>query len=304
MKIEKIDSKIEWQKITSKSNYYNLLSSPDFFEGLTCPHDFIVLKNNTDLLLSCVIFKKEKFKEKYFFQDFNYNQGIYFLIDDKKKQLEATSFLLNELTKNYDQLRFSLNYNFYDIRAFQWHDYPRCEFKFNTVYSSIINLDKGLDDVFSKFRYSRRREKKLFDKSDYKIQSSQDFEKFCEIYSRVYKKILGNFVINTHLKLIKNSFKNNFSRLNLVIKNKQILGGTIFYYDNQNAYYAFSVLEKVKENFSLATPLIIEQLEHFNSKDVKNIDMMGINSPGRGDFKESFGGGIKSFYEVTYEKKK
>ena len=31
--------------------------------------------------------------------------------------------------------------------------------------------------------------------------------------------------------------------------------------------------------------------------------MMGINSPGRGDYKESFGGNIHSFFEVIYERK-
>lgn len=305
MKIEKLTDQKEWEKITSKSKYFNLFSSPIFFEGLTCPYDFIILRKGVNPILSCVVFKKENPKKKFFFQDFNYNQGMYFFIEDKKKQLEAVVFLLKELTKKYDQLRFSLNYDFNDIRAFQWHNYPNCEFKFNIVYSSIINFSnyKSFDDVILKFRYSRRREKNLFDKSDYKIEISRDYKTFCQMYILFNKNILGDFVINTHLKLIENSFKNNFSRLSFITKNGEILGGTVFYYYNRRAYYAFSVVNKLQENFSLTSPLIIEQLKYFYDSNFEYVDMMGINSPGRGDFKESFGGETRSFYEVIYEKK-
>jgi len=304
MKIKKIEDKHKWEEITSISKEYNLLSSPTFFEGLTCPHNFYLVEDHRPLL-SAVVFDKTDSEKKFFLQDFNYNQGLYFLISDKKKQFEATKFFLNEITKNHDCLRFSLNYNFQDIRPFQWHNYPNFEFKFNPVYSSIINLNenKSFENVIGNFRYSRRREMKLFEKSEYNIQISKDYAKFFSLYASLYKDILDPFVIDTHYKLIENSFKNKFSRLNFLCKEKAILGGSIFYFDNNRAYYAFSVVEKGKENFSLTTPLIIEQIKFFYKKRIKTIDMMGINSPGRGDYKESFGGQVIKFYEALYEKK-
>ena len=48
---------------------------------------------------------------------------------------------------------------------------------------------------------------------------------------------------------------------------------------------------------------MIEQIKFFYKKKIKIIDMMGINSPGRGDYKESFGGQVIKFYEALYEKK-
>lgn len=304
MKIKKIEDKYRWAEITSISMEYNLLSSPTFFEGLTCPHNFYLIEDHRPLL-SAVVFNKTDSKKNFFLQDFNYNQGLYFLINDKKKQFEATKFFLDEITKNHDYLRFSLNYNLQDIRPFQWHNYPNFEFKFNTVYSSIINLNenKSFENVLGNFRYTRRREMKLFEKSDYDIQISDDYAKFFNLYDSIYKDILDPFVIDTHYKLIENSFKNKFSRLNFLYKENDILGGSIFYFDNDRAYYAFSVVEKRKENFSLTTPLIIEQIKFFYKKKIKTIDMMGINSPGRGDYKESFGGQVIKFYEALYEKK-
>ena len=144
---------------------------------------------------------------------------------------------------------------------------------------------------------------KLFEKSDYNIEISDDYEKFFNLYTSIYKRILDPFVLDAHYKLIANSFKNKFARLNFIYKKNSISGGSIFYFDNKRAYYAFSVIEKNKENFSLTTPLLIEQIKFFYKKKIKIIDMMGINSPGRGDYKESFGGQIIKFYEALYEKK-
>lgn len=305
MRLKKFEDKNEWHKISSMSQDYNLFSSPTFFQGLTCPYDLFVIYDDKKPLLSTVVFKKTSLKKKYFLQDFNYNQGIYFLITNKKKQRETLSFLLDQITKKYNQLRFSLNYNIQDIRAFQWHKYPKNEFNFNIMYSSLISISKKkcIDDILADFRYSRRREKKLFDKSHYKIEISNDFKKFFELYNISYKKILGKFVIDTHFKIIQNSLKNNFSRLNFIVKNKKTFGGSIFFYDNERAYYAYSFVKKSQEKFSFTTPLIIDQISYFYKKNLSFIDMMGINSPGRGDYKESFGGNTHSFFQAIYERK-
>ena len=99
----------EWVKISSKSDDFNILSNPKFFEGLTCPYDLLVLQDKEKPILSAVIFKKQKKFSKYFLQDFNYNQGIYFLKKKNEKIIKSVEFFLNYLTNNYDDLRFSLN---------------------------------------------------------------------------------------------------------------------------------------------------------------------------------------------------
>ena len=82
MKIKKIKDKHKWEEITSISREYNLLSSPTFFEGLTCPHNFYLVEDHRPLL-SAVVFDKTDSEKKFFLQDFNYNQGLYFLkLDD------------------------------------------------------------------------------------------------------------------------------------------------------------------------------------------------------------------------------
>ena len=126
---------------------------------------------------------------------------------------------------------------------------------------------------------------------------------FIKLYKKKYKNIIEDFVIKTHCKIIKNSSKKGFTRLNFIKKKNKIFGGSIFYFDKKSAYYAFSFINKNKEKFSLTTPLIIEQLNYFFNNRIKFFDMMGVNSPGRGDYKESFGGNLASFYEVIYKKK-
>ena len=63
------------------------------------------------------------------------------------------------------------------------------------------------EEIKSNMRYSRRRELKLFDKSDFKIVISDDYENFIKNYNINYKGIMDKFVLDTHSKLILNSKK-------------------------------------------------------------------------------------------------
>jgi|LULK01.1.fsa_nt_gb hypothetical protein len=305
MELKKIKNVNEWHNLVSISENYNLFSSPNFLDGLSCPYDFFIVEENNNPLLASIVFKKHKSYEKFFFQDFNYNQGIYFLVKKKNKQFEALEFFIKEITAKFDYLRFSLNYNSKDIRPFQWYNYPESKFKINIVYSSILNLTNfnSEEEIKSNMRYSRRRELKLFDKSDFKIVISDDYENFIKNYNINYKGIMDKFVLDTHSKLILNSKKKKFSRLNIIKKKDKTFGATIFYFDKKTAFYAFSFFEKNKEAlFSITTPLIYEQINFFYNKGIKYIDFLGVNSPGRGDYKESFGGDLVNFYELNYSK--
>tara|TARA_B100000886_G_scaffold318979_1_gene259403 strand:- start:80 stop:1018 length:939 start_codon:yes stop_codon:yes gene_type:complete len=309
-KIEEIKNPILWDNIVCKSNQYSLLCSSKFLSGLTCPHRFFLLKEKQNIKMSVLIFEKKKKFEKYFLQDFNYNQGFYFFDSDlierkrNKERIRLTNIFLHELTKNYSELRFSLNYNIKDIRAFQWFDYPKKKFQINTVYTSIINLNefKTFEEYIKSIRYERRREYRLFAKTDYKIIQENNHKKFIKLY-KFLKPNIGKLMFDTHLKVIRNAGKKNFSRTNFLLDKNKIIAGTLFYYHKDTAYYAFSVSDpNYKKKISCTTPLILEQINYSFKNKIKNVDFLGINSPNRGDFKESFGGKLEFFSELFYKK--
>tara|TARA_A100001015_G_scaffold162222_1_gene180320 strand:+ start:1780 stop:2718 length:939 start_codon:yes stop_codon:yes gene_type:complete len=309
-KIEEIKNPKLWDKIVCKSNQYSLLCSSKFLSGLTCPHKFFLLKEKQNIKMAVLIFENKKKFKKYFLQDFNYNQGFYFFDNDlterkrNKERIRLINIFLKEMTKNYSELRFSLNYNIKDIRAFQWFDHPKKTFQINTVYTSIIQLNefKTFEEYIKSIRYERRREYRLFTETNYKIIQENDHEKFIKLY-KFLKPNIGKLMFDTHLKVIRNANKMNFSRINFLLDKNKIIAGTLFYYHKNRAYYAFSVSNpNYKKKVSCTAPLILEQINYSFKNKIENVDFLGINSPNRGDFKESFGGKLDFFSELFYKK--
>ena len=110
-------------------------------------------------------------------------------------------------------------------------------------------------------------------------------------------------MFDTHLKVIRNANKMNFSRINFLFDKNKIIAGTLFYYHKNTAYYAFSVSDpNYKKKLSCTAPLILEQIKYSFKNKIKIVDFLGINSPNRGDFKESFGGKLEFFSELFYKK--
>jgi hypothetical protein len=136
-KIFKIIDKKNWDEAVSKSSQYSLFCSSTFLNGLSCKYDFYFIKKENQIKLAVLLFKKSKKLEKFYFQDFNYNQGFYFFdyeLPYKKQKIERIqliNFFLDYITKKNKEMRFSLHPTLSDIRVFQWYDYPNKPFNFN-----------------------------------------------------------------------------------------------------------------------------------------------------------------------------
>lgn len=309
--IEKISDPVEWEKIVSKSEQYSLFCSSKFLSGFSCPYELFIIKDNQNIKMAALVFLKSKNLEKHYMQDFNYNQGFYFfdkdLIERKRnhERNKLLTFFLEFITKKSNEFRFSLHYSLKDIRAFQWFEYPKKPFELNIVYSSVVDLKKfkNFEEFLKSTRYERRRELKNFQETNFKIAQTKDVEKFINFYKILIPQV-GKPLYDTHLKVIRNSSKNLFSRINFLLDEDKIIAATLFYFHKNSSYYAFSASDpKYKKKFSSTVPLILEQIKYALKNKIKNVDFLGVNSPNRGDFKESFGGDLISFNEIVYKKK-
>ncbi len=310
-KIFKINEKKNWDEVVSKSSQYSLFCSSIFLNGLSCKYDFYFIKKENQIKLAVLLFKKTKKLEKFYYQDFNYNQGFYFFDTDlayKKQKIERIqliNFFLDYITKKIKEMRFSLHPTINDIRVFQWYDYTKKPFHFNKVYTSIINFSKyySFENFLSSIRYERRREYRIFkEQSDLKIIVDNNKKNFIEIY-RYLLPTVGHLAFKAHIKLIDNALKNKYARINFMYNNKKILAATLFYFFKEDCYYAFSAINpNHKKKYSYTTSLILEQINFAFQNKIIKLDFLGVNSPNRADYKESFGGNLDSFYELTYKK--
>jgi hypothetical protein len=311
-KIYKIADKKTWDEVVSKSSQYSLLCSSNFLNGLTCKYDFYFIKKENQIKLAVLLFKKSNKLGKFYFQDFNYNQGFYFFDNDlayKKQKIERfqlVNFFLDYISKKVKEMRFSLHSTINDIRAFQWYDYAKKPFHFNKVYTSIIDFSKysNFENFLSSIRYERRRENRIFkEQSDLKIIIDNSKKNFIEIYKYLLPAI-GHLALKAHIKLIDNALKNKYARINFMYSGNKIIAATLFYFFKKDCYYAFSVTDpNHKKKFSYVTSLILEQINFAFQNKITKLDFLGVNSPNRADYKESFGGNLDSFYELIYKKK-
>ena len=311
-KIFRITDKKTWDEVVVKSSQYSLFCSTFFLDGLSCKYDFYFIKKENQIKLAVLLFKKSKNLEKFYFQDFYYNQGFYFFDSDlpyKKKRIERiqlVNFFLDNISKKFKEMRFSLDKSISDIRAFQWYEYRKKPFSFNKVYTSILDFTKHSDFKFflSSIRYERRREYRLFkEHSDLKIIVDNNKKNFIEIYKYLLPAI-GHLAFKTHIKVIDNALKNKYARINFMYNKNKIIASTLFYFFKKDCYYAFSATNpNYKKNFSCTTSLILEQINYAFNNNIDKLDFLGVNSPNRADYKESFGGDLHSFYELIYKKK-
>lgn len=307
--IEKITDAKLWDQIVSKSGQYSLFCSSSFLLGLICPYEWYFVKEKENIKMAVLIFKKKN-EAKYFFQDFNYNQGFYFfdnhLIERKKihERIKLIDLFLKFISKTNDELRFSLHYSLKDVRAFQWFQYPKKKIQINCVYTSIVDLTKFNDfnDFLKSIRYERRREFKIYNNSHYKVVQKNDLEKFIKFYELLESDV-GSFAYKTHIKLIRNAYNNSFCRINFLFDGDKIIAATLFYVFKDKLFYAFSVSDpNYKKKISCSVPLILEQIDYGIKNKIKTLDFMGANSPNRSDYKESYGGNLEFFFELIYNK--
>mgnify|MGYP006080193587 CR=1 FL=1 len=301
-----------WDKTVGFSKQFSLLSSSAFLQGLTCTYDLIFIKKNEDVKMAAIVFKKNKKLNKFFFQDFNYNQGFYFFDDNqslgkkRSERIKLIEFFLDSVSKKFKEMRFSLHESINDIRAFQWYDYKNKPFTFNTVYSSKIDFlkYKNFTEFLKSIRYERRREyKKINEIENLCVKIENNEKKFINIYKNLIPAI-GKLAFDTHVKLIKNAILNNYARINFMYDDKKLISATLFYYFKDQSYYAFSAIDRhYKKNFSCTAFLILEQINFAFKNNISTLDFLGVNSPNRADFKESFGGSLTSFHELVFKKK-
>ncbi|MEO8762223.1 MAG: GNAT family N-acetyltransferase [Bacteroidia bacterium] len=86
----------------------------------------------------------------------------------------------------------------------------------------------------------------------------------------------------------------------LICKNRDniVLGATLFLEDTKAAYYFAGANHPEYRKSGCGTFLLIESIRKCYDKNLKKIDMVGINSPNRGLFKVSLNALPTPYFEV------
>ena len=85
-------------------------------------------------------------------------------------------------------------------------------------------------------------------------------------------------------------------------ENGEATAATLFLHDVKTAYYLFGANHPDHRKSGAGTYLILESMRRAFDRGICNIDMVGINSPNRGDYKTSLNARPVPYFTATWAK--
>lgn len=216
--------------------------------------------------------------------------------------------IINEIISNYSKVNFNLPIDFIDTRPFLWFNYEKKDKKFFSVtprYTSIININfKNKDEVFGEIDDVKKRD----------IKNSLQNKKY-RVSDEINLDLIKNFYINTMKKnngvYNKYFFDKIFNFIKIQINKKKIIQATTFYdekpiysvlflTDETSGCYLYGSGDVNIKNRYAGSLSLWKAIDQSIGKRLKYIDLEGINSPHRGEFKINFGGKIKEYFNISF----
>lgn len=197
----------------------------------------------------------------------------------------------------------SFSPNFSDLRPFNWHahsDLSAAKFLVNTRYTAYLNLvDFTLDEYLMSIRSVRRQEYKKNITLSYE---DDQIDNFLENYKNTFSR-QGIAISEANLGLVESitraALDNHSGMLKKIVINNESASSTLFLHNENIGYYLFGANNPLYRSTGASTALMIRNIEELSKRGCKTLDFVGVNSPNRGDYKLSFNGVLRPYFQVN-----
>lgn len=312
--IEKVSNLDHWDELVSLSDYNNIFFKSFFFKYLQNRIDLKYIKKGNEIKAGFFLVTDQD-KKIIYDDDVTIYSGIIFFNDKKQirssKNIETfkiITYFIDYINKKYSSANFSTVINFPDLRPFLWYNYKNKgpKFKINPRYTSILNISdlaqEGLNSTAYKHMSSLRKrllrkglELKPQFKYDYKIDYL--IEKFKEYMIKQKQDILKNKLVDMKNLIINLSEKNKIFIQETNYLNQDFTYTLIFSLNDNSSTFLYGFPNGIIDD-SIGTVSFWNVFNYLSKKKIDYVDLEGINSPLRGQFKQSFGGENKIYYNL------
>jgi len=248
------------------------------------------------------------------------HNGLLFVDDGTQKttkkyseRFQITEFVINWLIDRFRNVELSLSPQFQDPRPFLWHNYhsndPKDQFVINlkfTSYLEISSLSRSDQEestaLFRELEPIRQRNIREARRDGATYELKPHPEIFIEYYAELMRK-QSQKIETGKLHRMRNLIKGliHLEQAIMVMSRNgdgQPVYATIFCWDKTRAYYLFGAPNPNATNRYKGTISFWDGFHELARRGISIIDMEGVNSPNRGWFKLSFGGDLRSYYEI------
>lgn len=316
LELVKCESGEVWDSFVEASPQQNVFSTTGFLSALGVPYDTWFLVDSGKPVIGALVIEplRTDFEAPH---EFSLYQGILFAPDSSqihsgtRHRLGALEQLLDKLAQTYASLSFCLHPAMGDLRAIQWFNYharDRGQYAIHLHYTGIIDIGvfAGFPDYLAAIRKVRMQEFNKACRAGFRAQLSGDLDVFRDLYVKTFDRqgiAIGESKVERAVSIARAAMERDFGRMFLCLDTDgKPASATVFLFDKSCAYYLFGASDPAFRNTGASTFLLIESVRHFYDLGLRKIDMVGINSPNRGDFKTSFNAMPTPYFHVTWRR--
>ena len=239
------------------------------------------------------------------------------LINSRQEEFEVTEFIIEQLDEKFESIALSLSPQIKDIRPFQWHNYfsdsAGDKFLIDTRYTSILDISelflKKDDDkmtMFQNMESKRQTDIHRAKEANVVFSESSDVETFITLYAQLLES-QDSSVSEQYLDKMRNVIKTLLRRglctmFFTIDESSQVTYACVFsHHQNVGCYLYGAGNRDIMRRFD-ATYCIWNSIKALSNLGVREVDLEGVNSPTRGQFKLGFGGDLRSYFQVFKSK--
>lgn len=224
--------------------------------------------------------------------------------------LELTGALIETLAERHPRVSFCLHPSFWDVRAFSWFGYAHPElgrFAIDVQYTAVLDLGAGgPDESLARARSVRRQDRARALRAGFVVEESRDVAEFLRLYRATFERqelAVAEDDLALAGSIVQNALEQGFGRLFACRAPDGAVASTaLFLHHADTAYYLFGANEPALRATGASTLLLFDAMEHCREQGLVLLDMVGVNSPQRGDYKTSFGAELRSYFLVDWER--
>jgi len=296
----------KWDKFVEKSPQGTIFSSSKWLEIITSlGGEFKILTcYKGEELIGGVSFveRREKRFKYIFIPKFTPFGGI--LCQDtsslnyKKQSIiqhDVASSIIPELLATYDKISIAHHISYDDIRPFSWNNFTQ-----EIRYTYVVDLS-DIEGLWNNLEYDTKSEIRKAKKNNIKITLEDDISEFYLLYKATYERqkrvpsVSIDFMENLYTKLkALNKTQMYFARDG----NNELVAIVFIIIDNKRAYYQFGATHPELRRSGGGSLALWTVFEDLHGK-VKEIDLVGANTPSIARFKRGFGGELKHYFAVN-----
>lgn len=219
---------------------------------------------------------------------------------------KINELIVDQILSKYENLNINLPINFFDVRPFLWFNYGeenKKKFKVTSRYTSIINIkSKKPEDVFDEIDDVKKRDiKKVLADKNYEVSSEVNLDLIKKFYQDTMKKNKGSYDLQAFEKIfnfIDTQTNNKNVTQTITYYLKKPIYSVLFLNDDISACYLYGSGDVEIKNRYAGSLALWKAIQLSIEKKLNFIDLEGINSPRRGEYKLNFGGNIQHYFNV------